>query len=666
MKNKINQKQKFLAVMIALAIIVAIVLIIYIFVKPRIGALVNGEPINENFVFLLDGDAVEVNSFDTFSEQDKITEYLLNNYSKGKYSITKPYVVLNPYKISPLTALIMFKTENEEKITVTLKGKHNDDLVTIFEASKDHYIPIYGLYNDYENTIIIKTESGKSNTLKLKTDRIGKTGDVEVLSNSISNSNGGFYFGTAAIGTASIAYDNYGEIRWYLLEDYSKGITMLQNGNLLISNNGIGPDVNSTSGMIEVDMLGFIHREYELDGGYHHDALEMENGDLVVLTSENEVPTVEDAIVIIDRNTGKSKRTISMYKIVKDIDSNLFDDTDIAWGWLNGISYDKTNNELILSMRNRNSIVAIDYDSTNIKWIFGDRKYWSEKFSQYLISGIGNNFLYPAGQHSPNIDSEGNLSIFNNGYNANKEVTVSCSSLKNNASFAMVYKLDRTNKTAEVIYQFGGQEYFSYALSSYNYTYDNHMLFNSGWHFSDESIYDNPNCTQFNNDKYNSFIIEFDENKNKMVELKVNESKFEVVKANIYNLAASSVKPNRLSIIPNYIFDKSAKYSSNKKESVYEILSESEAINYKNSEVLPISFELINKQFALVGTVPDYLDFKVTFISTRGNAYRYTLKDVNGELLLNVDLSSLQAGRYYIYVNMGDKIYNTREYIELT
>lgn len=666
MKNKNSQKERILVTMIVFAIIVTLALIIYIFIRPKVGTFVNGEPINENFTFLLEGDAEEVNSFDTFSDQNKITEELLNNYSKGKYSLTKPYVVLNPYKISPLTALVMFKTEKSERIMVTIKGKHNDDLEITFEASKDHYIPIYGLYNNYRNTVVIKTESGKSNTITIETGMIGKTGEVEVLTNNTANSNGGFYFGTAAIGTASIAYDNYGEIRWYLSEDYSKGITMLQNGNLLISNNGIGPDVNSTSGMVEVDMLGFIHREYELDGGYHHDAIEMENEDLVVLTSENESPTVEDAIVVLDRNNGKTKRTISMYKIVKSIDPNLFDDTEIAWGWLNGISYDKKNNELVLSMRNRNSVIAIDYDTEEIKWILGDEKYWSDRFDKYLIKGVGDNFFYPEGQHSPNINSEGNLSIFNNGYNANKEVPVSCSSLSNNASYAVIYRLDRTKKLAEVIYQFGGKEYFSYALSSYNYTYDNHTLFNSGWHFSDDTIYNNPSCTQFNNDKYNSFIIEFDENNEKLVELKVNESKFEVVKANIYNLAASSVKPKKLSVMPNYVFDKGAKYNSNKKAPIYETLSERDALAYKTGEVLPISFELINRQFALVGTIPNNLDFKVTFISTRGNAYRYTLKDSDGDMLLNVDLSPLQAGRYYIYVNMGDKVYNTREYIELT
>ncbi len=665
--KKSNKKNIVLVTIIAIALIVTLALVIFILVRKPSKVLENGEPINENFTFLIEsGDAVEVKTSDLIRQQKEMSEEILNTYKKGKYSITNPLVINDPYGASPLTALVMFKTNKEEKVVLTIKGKHNDDLKVTFEASKDHYIPVYGLYPEYKNTVIVETESGKSNTLTIETTSMGLTGEVTVLNNELGNSNGNFYFGTAAIGTANVAYDNYGEPRWFLLPDYGKGMTMLSNGHLLLSDISVGPEINASGGMIEVDMFGFVHHEYDLTGGYHHEAFEMENGDIIVLTSDIESRMIEDFVTVIDRKTGTDKKVFNLYKTVSAIDPNLISDTDLAWAWLNGVYYDKNTNELLLSFRNRNSVVSLDYDTGNIKWILGDIRYWSSAFEKYILKGVGSEFTYPLGQHSPSIDANHNLSIFNNGYNAYKEETHTCGYFRNSASYAMTYKIDEANMTAEVTYKFGGQEYFSYALSSYNQTYDGNTLFNSGWHFSDEVNYDDPNCTQFNNDKYVAHIIEFDKNKEKLLELKVNESKFEVIKANIYNLSLSSVKPEKHDDIPNYEFNDSAYFTTNNTSKDYEELSEEEALKYKDStETIPLSFELVNRQFAFVGLMPDEFDIKVAFISTRGKAYRFNLKEANKDMKVSVNLSTLPKGRYYVYAEIGDDIYDTREYIEI-
>lgn len=665
--KKSNKKNVVLVTIIAIALIVTLALVIFILVRKPSKVLENGEPINENFTFLIEsGDAVEVKTSDLIRQQKEMSEEILNTYKKGKYSITNPLVINDPYGASPLTALVMFKTNKEEKVVLTVKGKHNDDLKVTFEASKDHYIPVYGLYPEYKNTVIVETESGKSNALTIETTSMGLTGEVTVLNNELGNSNGNFYFGTAAIGTANVAYDNYGEPRWFLLPDYGKGMTMLSNGHLLLSDISVGPEINASGGMIEVDMFGFVHHEYDLTGGYHHEAFEMENGDIIVLTSDIESRMIEDFVTVIDRKTGTDKKVFNLYKTVSAIDPNLISDTDLAWAWLNGVYYDKNTNELLLSFRNRNSIVSLDYDTGNIKWILGDIRYWSSAFEKYILKGVGSEFTYPLGQHSPSIDANHNLSIFNNGYNAYKEETHTCGYFRNSASYAMTYKIDEANMTAEVTYKFGGQEYFSYALSSYNQTYDGNTLFNSGWHFSDEVNYDDPNCTQFNNDKYVAHIIEFDKNKEKLLELKVNESKFEVIKANIYNLSLSSVKPEKHDDIPNYEFNDSAYFTTNNTSKDYEELSEEEALKYKDStETIPLSFELVNRQFAFVGLMPDEFDIKVAFISTRGKAYRFNLKEANKDMKVSVNLSTLPKGRYYVYAEIGDDIYDTREYIEI-
>ena len=178
--GKRNKKNIVLVTIIVIALIVTLSLVVYILVKNPNRVLENGEPINENFSFLIEsGDATEVTTSYLIKEQKKMTEEILNMYKKGKYTITNPLVISDPYGASPLTALIMFNTSKNET----------------FESSKDHYIPVYGLYPEYKNTVIIETESGKSNTLTIETGSIGLTGDVTILQNDIIDSKGNFYFG---------------------------------------------------------------------------------------------------------------------------------------------------------------------------------------------------------------------------------------------------------------------------------------------------------------------------------------------------------------------------------------------------------------------------------------------------------------------------------------
>lgn len=666
MTRRIKKKNRIMAIIVVLAAIIALVtIVVFLFVdddlvKPNNG----GEIINEKFLFLVEEESTLIKNDDIFGGQVNIKNEYIKELNDGNYTIDNPLVKVNPYYIAPQTALVMFNTKNEESIKVTIKGKHNDDLVVNFEKSKEHILPIYGLYGDYENTVLLETEMGKTKELKIKIDGSADTGKVEVLQNDIKNSNGNFYFATSSLGVGTLAYDNYGEVRWWLNIGYSKGMTMLSNGNILLSSANEGPDFTSTSGVVEVDMMGYVHHEYEIEGGYHHDGLELENGNLIILTSNLDSKFVADHIVEIDRETGKIVKEWNLYEIVKLIDPELVKDNDMTWGWINSIYYDKKSDNLILSVRNRNSVVALGYSDSKIKWILGKDDYWSDKFDSLLIKGKGRKFIYPEGQHSVYITKDGKLSIFNNGYDAYQEESKSCKSLKNNESNAIIYNLDLVNMEATMDFKFGGKEYFSYALSSFTYSSDSHKLFNSGWHFSDEVDLNDPKCTQFNNDKYDAYFIELDENNEKIIELHVFESKFEVVKANIYNLEKESIKSVNKDLISNYK-PGDGKYLSTYEADIYELLKESEALKFATNENCFISFQMYNKRFKLIGVVPKKMDMKVTFITTKGVAYRYTMKEANKDMLDFINLSLLPKGKYFVYVEMGGHVYNTTEYIEI-
>lgn len=663
--KKLKKKQRLYLIIASLLAIIAIVVCVILLLKQN-GTLKGTnyeEPVNEKFSFLVDQETTQLKNDNILTGQYKLYQDMLAEYKKGNYTIDNPYVKVNPFLTSPQTAIIMFKTKKSESVTVTIKGKHDDDLVVEFEKSKEHVLPIYGLYGDYENKVIVKTSSG-SKELTIKIEGSAPTEKVEVEENSIKNSNGEFYFGTSSLGQSNIAYDNYGEVRWWINIGYTKGMTMLKNGHLLLSNANEGPDLTSTSGVVEIDMLGYVHNNYEIEGGYHHDGYELENGNLILLTSKVDSESLADHVVELDRKTGKIVKEWNLRDIVLAVDPDLLEIGEITWGWINSVYFDKNTNALILSLRNQNSVVSIDYKTGKINWILGEKKYWSDKFEEYLIKGVGDDFIYPAGQHSVYITEDGKLSIFNNGYNSFREETVTCKSLKNNESYAMLYNLDLKKMEATVDWKFGGQEYFSYALSSFTYGTNGHRIFNSGWHFTDEVNYDDPTCTQFSNDLYDAYIIDFDENNNIVNKLHVYESKFEVIKANIYNLESVSVVPKTISVVSNYETSL-GKYLSSMESTEYSELTEEEALEYQNSISQEIEFEVHNNRFSLVGYFTLTSKVDVVFISPRGKAYKYVLKEENEKIKDYIDLSGLKAGKYYIFADINGERYNITQYIEI-
>ena len=83
------------------------------------------------------------------------------------YTLDNPNIILNPYGNSPLTALVLFETEQELDVKVTITGK--DKLTTYthtFSKAKEHYLPIYGLYADSNNKIIIECGNNKKEIYK--------------------------------------------------------------------------------------------------------------------------------------------------------------------------------------------------------------------------------------------------------------------------------------------------------------------------------------------------------------------------------------------------------------------------------------------------------------------------------------------------------------------
>ena len=259
---------------------------------------------------------------DIINYQTTLEEY----FTSYGYTIDNPNIIINPYKISPLTALIIFETPDEEEITITVEGKDpNSTYSKTYKPSKVHYLEVLGLYPDYNNTITI-TYNNTIKTFNLKTTPLPE----DLIPIKQENNTNNLYFITSDNYTYAI--DNNNEVRWYLTEKKKKKITRLDNGNLLLSTNNYLIE-NISTGLTEINLLGKVYREYNITRGYYG-SYALTNNTILVLSNN---------LLEIDKQTGT---IIKEYKL-----DNTY----------NTVSY---NNEII-TLSNNDEILEINPNTNN-------------------------------------------------------------------------------------------------------------------------------------------------------------------------------------------------------------------------------------------------------------------------------------------------------------
>lgn len=180
-------------------------------------------------------------------------------FSPYGYSLDNPNVIVNPYGNSPLTALVMFETSNYSEVSIRIVSKNgNSDIVYTFGKNKYHFIPIYGLYADYDNTVILSSE-GMEKVLTISTDSLpsdfSSASDMKYDNFMFYNINYPY------------AIDINGDVRWYLNSNYYGNISIIDNSNIIIGSDRYNVNGNVVS-FYQMNLLGKIYNEYVIDNYY--------------------------------------------------------------------------------------------------------------------------------------------------------------------------------------------------------------------------------------------------------------------------------------------------------------------------------------------------------------------------------------------------------------
>lgn len=603
-----------------------------------------------------------------------------NTIKTNGYTIDNPKVLLDPYDASPLTALILFETEEEVSPKITIEGK--DKLTTIeteFAKNTKHYLPIYGLYADYNNKVDISytLSDGKKITkqVEIQTDKLP---DDFVLPTSVkkdsSKLTNDLYFFTPSSKGYTCAYDVNGDVRWYLSNNAVWDNTRLKNGHMMVSTERLVNSPYYMTGLYEIDLLGHIYNEYSLKGGYHHDYFELPNGNLLVASDDfnNESGTVEDYIVELDRTTGNIIKTWDLKDILNMEDGKSENWSSYDWFHNNSVWYDEATNSITLSGRHQDAVINIDYTSGKLNWIIGDPTNWSSEYQKYFFTPVGEDFEWQWSQHAAMITPEGYVFIFDNGNNKSKDSSKYVDAT-NSYSRGVMYKIDTDKMTIEQVYEYGkerGSSFYSPYISDVDYLEKNHYLIHSGG-----IVYvDGKNSNQPAGFSSNTTL------KSDTVEVLNNKVIFEIV------LPTNNYRVEKLSL-----------YTENDYENTLGkrlgSLGETKVSKKDNKFIKTVEIDddynkrnitLTNEEDRLVISGKFKKGENVSFILRKGftNNYYDQIISKKPYTALCVDIFTEEEtneginitryinketlrGKYSIYIKINDKIYKTNNYIEI-
>lgn len=385
---------------------------------------------------------------------DNAIEKLLD---EKKYTMQKPLAIIDPYRFAPLTALLVFNTEKICRIRIRVYDSYGYR----FESSPGtrHRIPVMYLRAGKKNKIRMEVLEGTktvfSRTIVLRTCPL-----PEMIENMVTvtkhqeESSSPLTFVYGGDTKFPYAFDESGEIRFYLSErPKAYGLFPLEDGRFLFLVRHIcNPSFSNPHAVLayEMDFLGRVYQEYYVPDGIHHDACETTPGGNILTISSSMEQYVEDAIIEIDRKTGKVVKKLCLESILSEHPYfNYFD-----WAHINTISYLEKEHAILICARNLHSVIKIDWKNDKLLWIFCDETFWENTpyANKVLTAKEDTPFSYQAhaAYFLPDETDSGKrrLIIFDNHWNARRPID---SFDGDKSSHVRIYEIDEEAFTVRLL-----------------------------------------------------------------------------------------------------------------------------------------------------------------------------------------------------------------------
>jgi arylsulfate sulfotransferase len=339
-----------------------------------------------------------------------------------------------------------------------------------FVAGDTATVPVFGLYANYTNRVELiftfKDQSERRVSLNIATGSFTDPyGTFDRPTRRVPRQKGselGFdFFAMKSALAGPVVVDTDGYIRWAVQGPLDAIASRYVDDGFLVAApttrtlRRLDLDGTSTEGLLlSPDFAGAHHEIEQGKSGLLVSVYDRVNG---VALDTGKVAEITPAGAIL--RTWDIAGIVGSYMARNGDNPAEFVRTGADWLHANSAIYDSRDNSLTVSSR-ENFLLNLDYDSGEIRWILGDpTKYWhkfaSLRAKALTLEGGG---LYPVGQHSPSITSDGLLMVFNNGAESFNQPAGEPAGESHKFSAVSAYAIDAANHTAKQAWQFDYQQ----------------------------------------------------------------------------------------------------------------------------------------------------------------------------------------------------------------
>ncbi|MFP5526957.1 aryl-sulfate sulfotransferase [Peptococcus simiae] len=207
-----------------------------------------------------------------------------------RHPVTEGQVVIDPFGLSPLTAVICFHTDWPQSFIVQV-----NEYSWVTEKSTLHLVGLWGLVAGEENKVTLKDQDGLSHPFSLDLPALDLPalncqGQVEDLLCLV------FADGE----TGPIAYDGQGRVRWHLKAPCSHVVKVNRRGHLLTGAPLNPAPPHGGTAIWELDPLGYVYKEWRFGAGFAEDLVELTDGRVLAISGDPQAGTVRDSLWVLD------------------------------------------------------------------------------------------------------------------------------------------------------------------------------------------------------------------------------------------------------------------------------------------------------------------------------------------------------------------------------
>ena len=387
--------------------------------------------------------------------------------------VTPPTVERNPNEAVPLVALVRFETDAPVETRIAVDDGRRTRTV-VYGPSRDprHGLPIVGMRADTDHRIRVAAGDAPLARLAYRTPPLpadsAEWPTIGVMTALPAEMQPGFTLLSVRRRANTrqtfmtppqvrfttrwgllLALDEEGEVVWYYRSDARiAGVHRLANGNLFFHH----VDFRS----VEMDLTGETIRVFyaarrpagPVEGAIpidaaslHHQPHQMPNGNFLAMTAN--ARTIENYYT--SETAPDAPRAAQ--PVVGDRFVEFASDGEIVWSWDtfdhldvhrwgyhlmevywhnrgfpnhldwthgNGITYDPSDDSVIVSLRHQDAVIKIDKASGEIRWILGDHGNWRSPLKEKLLAPA-HDFRWHYHGHNPRVTADGGIVMYDNG-----------------------------------------------------------------------------------------------------------------------------------------------------------------------------------------------------------------------------------------------------------